>query len=307
MKRALSFLISFCVLITLSACGTHENLNDGTKITDVFSNTSVLDKNSRVISLYASFAECWLLSGGMLVGVTEDAVTEHNLSVGDAETVGTVKHVNLEKVVALNPDYVILSADLTAHLSLKQSLDSMGIAYGFFKVDDFSQYKSLMWQFCSINNRNDLFEKNVTDVEIEIENIKSKIPKTDKNVLLIRAFSTGMKAKNDETTAGQILSEFGLKNIADEYGSLLEDLSLEEIVKTDPDYIFATAMGNEEGAMKYLENNVSGHSVWSTLTAVKNKNYYLLPKELFHFKPNNRWSESYEYLAKIIWPDIFGE
>ena len=59
-----------------------------------------------------------------------------------------------------------------------------------------------------------------------------------------------MKAKTDDNLAGQILKEFGLANIADNDKSMLEDLSLEHIVKQDPDYIFVLTMGNEDDAKK---------------------------------------------------------
>ena len=307
MKKLFLIFTVVCLLISSVSCAKPKTDSDGAEITDTLGNTVKLSEEAKVVSLYASFADCWMLSGGTLVGVTEDAEEEHKLDIGKAEIVGSVKQPSLEKIVALNPDYVILSADLAAHMSLKESLDSMGLAYGYFRVDTFEDYKALMEQFCAVNNRPDLLEKNVTDVENKIADIKSKIPKTDKSVLLIRAFSTGMKAKRDDNLAGYILNEFGLKNIADEHDSMLEDLSLEEIVLTDPDYIFVTTMGSEEGANKYLEDVALNHPAWSELTAVKNGNYHMLPKELFHYKPNNRWSESYEYLAKIIWPEIFGE
>ena len=319
MKRIIAVFTIFCLLISVTACGTVNDSSDDTKvsdgiqitddvqITDALGNKTTVSKNSKDVSLYGSFSECWLLSGGKLVGVTEDAITEHELDVGDAKTVGTVKHINLESVVALNPDYVILSADLTAHLSLQDSLDSMGLAYGYFKVHTFADYKALMAQFCGINGRSDLFEQNVTAVESKITEIMQKIPVTDKSVLLIRAFSTGMKAKRDETVAGMILSEFGLYNIADSDNSLLEDLSLEEIVKANPDYIFVTTMGDEQDAYTYLENNLLNHPAFTELGAVKGANYHVLPKKLFHYKPNNRWSKSYEHLAKLVFPEIFGE
>lgn len=309
MKRFVSVLLMMGILFSLAACGRQEDAKsqDGMQIIDALGNKSYLSADARVISCYASFAECFLLAGGTLVGVTEDAVEEQRLDVGSAEMIGTVKQPSLEKIVSLHPDYVILSADLTAHLSLKESLDSMGIAYGYFRVDTFDDYKALMEQFCAVSQRPDLFEVNVTAVKKEIDEITSKIPETEASVLLIRAFSTGMKAKRDDNLAGQILSEFGLVNMADEHSSMLEDLSLEEIIKTDPDYIFVTTMGNAEGAKKYLEENAVNNPAWSELTAVKNGRYYILPKELFHYKPNNRWSESYAYLARIIWPEVFGE
>lgn len=312
MRKFLVWWMTACILLSFCACGKKDTNNsadteDKTAVTDVFGNVAYLDKNSKVISGYASFAECWMLSGGSLIGVTQDAINEHGLDVGDAQIIGTVKHIDLEKVVSLAPDYLILSADLTAHLSLKDSLDAIGIPYGYFRVDVFDDYKALMTQFCGVNGRQDLFEKNVTAVESKIAGIKAKIPPTNKTVLLLRAFSTGMKAKTDDNLAGQILREFGLVNIADGNHSMLEDLSIEHIVKSDPDYLFAMTMGNEEGALQYLSDNAQSNPAWRELTAVKQGNYHLLPKALFHYKPNNRWSESYEYLAKLIWPEIFGE
>ncbi len=309
MKKLLSLLLALCLLATLIGCDTQEpdGADGKIAITDAFGNVAYLDVDSKVVCGYASFAECWLLSGGTLVGVTEDAVSEHGLAVGDAAIIGSVKHIDLEKVVSLTPDYLILSADLTAHLSLRESLDAMGIAYGYFRVDVFEDYKALMTQFCAVSGRNDLFYEHVTVVEEEIAEIKAKIPQTDKTVLLMRAFSTGMKAKTDDNLAGVILREFGLTNLAAEEASMLEDLSLEHIVKSDPDFIFAMTMGNEEGALQYLQTNAESNPAWRELSAVKNGNYHLLPKELFHYKPNHRWSESYEYLARLIFPEVFGE
>ncbi len=294
-------LILLCILLT--ACGT-KPAPAGTEITDAFGNTCTIPDNPVVVCGYASFGDLWLLSGGTLAGVTEDAITEHQLDVSeDIPIIGTVKHIDLEKLVALDPDYVLLSADLTAHLSLRESLTAMGIPHGYFRVDVFEDYKALMAQFCGFTGRQDLYQKNVLDVEAEIEAIKARIPKTEDSVLLIRAFSTGMKAKADDNLAGQILQEFGLHNIAE--GQMLEDLSLEHIVRTDPDYIFAMTMGNEAGALACLRENAEKHPAWAGLTAIQNGRYHLLPKELFHYKPNERWSESYGYLANLLWPELF--
>ena len=41
-------------------------------------------------------------------------------------------------------------------------------------------------------------------------------------------------------------------------------------------------------------------SAWQQLTAVRQGNYAFLEKELFHFKPNGRWAEAYETLARLL-------
>lgn len=312
MKKTLVILI--CIITALSFFGcsqepqTPDNPIESASVTDVNGTVVSLDKNARVVACYGSFAECWLLSGGNLVGVTQDAIDEGRITETQGiSVVGTVKSIDLEKLVELEPDYVILSADLTAHTGIKPTLDSLGIPYGYFRVDTFEDYRAMMEQFCNVNEREDLFEENVVKVGERIDEILSEIPdESGKTVLLVRAFSTGIKAKTDDNLAGQILKEYSMINIADKTPSILEDLSVEQIIKEDPDYIFVTTMGSEEEAIAYLKNNIESNPAWSELSAVKNGNYVLLPKDLFHYKPNNRWDESYEHLAKIIYPEIFG-
>lgn len=306
-KMILTFLIFILCIIPIG-CGVNEtnNTDKSIEITDSLGNTQYLPQNPKIVCGFASFAEAWLLSGGELIGVTEDAISEHNLDLDEnINIIGSVKHINTESLISLNPDYVILSADLSAHLSLAESLDAMNIPYGYFREDTFEDYKFLMKEFCSANNRMDLYKSNVEVAEKKINDIKSKIPKSNCSVLLLRAFSTGVKAKTDDNTAGKILKEFGLNNIAENKSSILENLDIEYIVSADPDYIFVLTMGDEDGALKYLEENIQNNPAWNELSAVKNNRFYVLPKELFHYKPNNRWGESYEYIAKLVWAETF--
>ena len=96
-------------------------------------------------------------------------------------------------------------------------------------------------------------------------------------------------------------------NIADDHPSMLEDLSLEEVIAADPDYIFVTTMGDEQKALDYLNGLIQQNPAWSELSAVKEDRYIVLPKDLFHYKPNNRWGESYQYLGEILYPELFHE
>jgi iron complex transport system permease protein len=92
--------------------------------------------------------------------------------------------------------------------------------------------------------------------------------------------------------AGQILKEMGLRNVADDAPSLLESLSVEHILQADPDYIFVLTMGSEEGALAYLQDYVENDPAFAGLSAVQNGRYTVLPKGLFHYKPNERWERA---------------
>ena len=118
-------------------------------------------------------------------------------------------------------------------------------------------------------------------------------------MLLIRAFSSGIKAKTDDELAGAILKDLGAHNIADDHPSMLEDLSMEEVIAADPDYIFVTTMGDEQKALDYLNGLIGENPAWSELSAVKEDRYVVLPKDLFHYKPNNRWGKAISIWGKF--------
>ena len=50
-----------------------------------------------------------------------------------------------------------------------------------------------------------------------------------------------------------------------------------------------------------VDELLASNPAWQGLTAVKDDKFYVLEKELFHNKPNNRWGESYEILADILY------
>lgn len=309
MKRFLSLLLMLSLLFLCISCTYEANIPDDViMFNDALGNKSYLSSDDKIAACHASFADCWMLAGGTLVGVTADAKEDHGLDIGNAAIIGTAKTVNLEALVASGATVAFLSADLTAHLTIKSNLESLGIRCIYFKVDTFEDYRTMMSLFCEITGRSDLYTTHVTDVAAHIDAILAKIPKDEsRSVLLMRAYSSGIKAKSDDNLAGLILKEYGMQNIADAHPSLLEDMSLEHIVSEDPDYIFVLTMGSEAAAMAYLKENIESHPAFTKLTAIRNNQYHFLPKELFHYKPNERWDESYEYFAKILYPDVFPE
>lgn len=280
-------------------------------ITDSNGSQITLDTSApRVVAAYGSFAEAWLLAGGELCGVTQDALEQRDLGLPeDIAVVGTVKEPNAEEIIALEPDLVLLASDITAQAEIRDVLENAGLACAFFQVDTFADYAFMMEQLCAVTGREDLYEENVTQVGQQIEEAQANaaLSSTRPNVLLIRAFSTGIKAKTDDELAGAILKDLGAHNIADDHPSMLEDLSLEEVIAADPDYIFVTTMGDEQKALDYLNGLIQQNPAWSELSAVKEDRYVVLPKDLFHYKPNNRWGESYQYLGEILYPQLFHE
>lgn len=251
-----------------------------------------------------------MLAGGELTGTTDDAITERHLPLGDeVAIIGGTRTPNLELTLSLEPDLAILSADTDSHIKAAETLEAAGIPCAFFRVDTLEDYVSAMEICTAITGRADLLEENALAVkrqaEAVIERTRPAAGEDAPTALLIRAYSTGAKAKGMDNLAGVMLHDLGVWNIVDQHPSLLEDLSMEEILAEDPDFIFVTVMGSStEKALNALAEGIQQNPAWQSLSAVQNGRYVILPGELFHYKPNKRWGESYEYLADILYPEI---
>ena len=265
------------------------------------------DKPQRVVSLVGSYAETWILAGGNLIGVTDDVISDRKMDLPSGiNIVGTIKEPNIEEIIALSPDFVLLSPDIESHIKISETLKISNISFAFFKVEHFEEYLNMLKVCTDITGNKELYKKNGLAVKKQIADILAKIDeKNNPEILFMRAFSSGAKAKNDDNMACRILNDLGSVNIASKHKSLLEDLSMEKIIEEDPDYIFVVTMGDSEEALRTLKDGIQKNPAWSDLSAVKNDRYIVLPKELFHYKPNARWGESYEYIAKILYPDEF--
>ena len=312
-RKYLLFLLIF-MLAALPACGAQktgfETAQDAVFLTftDVLENAVILKERPRkVVSLSRSYAETWLLAGGELAGVTDDVITERKMELPDSvRIVGTIKKPDMEEILALKPDFVLLSPDIEGHVKAAQTLEKAGVTHAFFKVEQFEDYLQMLDICTDITGRKDLYEENGLKVREQIHAVISKADAAKKpSVLFMRAFSGGAKAKADDNMTCRMLEDLGTINIAAKHPSLLEDLSMEKIIEEDPDYIFVVTMGDSEKAIEALRDGIEKTPAWSGLSAVKNGRYIVLPKELFHYKPNARWGESYEYLAGILYPQNF--
>jgi len=315
-------LIFLCTLL-LAGCkeeGLHSDHDlSHNKVQEIgsFQFTDDLDRNvvltqspKRVVALSASYAETWLLAGGTLVGTTSDAQERNEFSLSDdVATIGTIKDPSSEVILSLEPDFVLLSTDIPSHLALSPLLKECAISHAYFHVEEMEEYLAMLEICTTLTGREDLYRTQGLDVQeaiTQLLKLQKKVEKdTKQNItrltyLLLRSYSTKVKAKGGDIMVGRMLSDLGLTNLTELHPSLLEELSMETIVWEDPTYIFVIPMGDEEAAQATMAHLLSNNKAFAALDAVRGGRYHLLPKNLFHYKPNNRWGDSYAYLAKLL-------
>ena len=297
-------LLLISAVLLLSACTADSDKGEVLfTFTDSLGRTVEVCSHEKTAVISGSLAEIWQLAGGELYGITDDAYDGHNLTLSDdVRNYGNVQNPSIESIIGDGVDLVILSGTIANHVKLAGLFDSAGITTAYFDVTDFEDYLSVLKICTEITGRDELYIKNGENIRAEVEaEIQSAEGHDAPSILLMRALSTQMKPKGSDTMTGQMLADLGCINIADSDTSLLEELSLEAIVRADPDFVFITTIGDSAAGIAQYEAELASNPAWQGLSAVKNGNVYILPQELYHYKPNARWGEAYENLVEILY------
>ena len=264
---------------------------------------SIKKSPNRVVALLGSFADVWYLSGGSVCATVSDAWTDFDLPLENCVNLGGAHSPSLELIVKSNPDLVLASSSTKSNVEMKDSLEMMGITVAYFDVDNFGDYLNMLNICTDITGRKDLYQKNGLEIKDKIEEIKNDFNKlglsdNEKSVLLLRTSSSFVKAKGSSgTILGEMLKDLGCINIADSDNSLLENLSLECVIKNEPNYIFVVTMGSDtEAAYNSINKMFEKNPAWKSLKAYKEERFFIMDKSLFNIKPNARWALAYEVL-----------
>lgn len=310
MKRSLIAVICLLAML-LPACGTAvEGGADGDAVTftDALERTVSVKKNpERVAALLGSFADVWTLAGGTLCAAADDAWGDFGLELDGAVNIGGAHSPSLELLLSANPDFVLASASTASNVEMRETLEAAGITVAYFDVDHFGDYLEMLDICTEITGRKDLYDQNGLQLQTRIEEIKGQyaalpIPEGERTVLLIRASASTIKAKGSQgTILGEMLADMGCVNIADSDETLLDNLSVEAVLRAEPYRVFVVTMGSDtEGAMAALETMIQENPAWSSLGAIREGRIYQMDKALFNLKPNDRWAEAYEKLYETL-------
>ena len=307
MKKIFSLILIF---VFLSGCAAAQPVlpSNGTfyTFTDATGAQITLpEKPKKTAVLFSSFAQIWTLCGGE-IAVTVGESVERQFADSDVLLVdaGAGKSINEELLLAAQCDFVIGSADIPAQVQAIELLRRNGVNCALFSIESFEEYLAVLQIFSSVLENETAYEAYGTAVQAEINQIFENLPTKEQQptILFIRSgasFSSAKAKTADSHFAAAMLRELGTYNIAEQAAVLTDSLSTEEILIQNPDYIFISAMGDEDASVAYMQSLLQTDA-WQQLQAVQQGKVIFLPKDLFQYKPNHRWAEAYRYLAEQI-------
>lgn len=273
---------------------------------DLGRSVTVPKKPQHVVAGMGSFADMWQLAGGSLAGAPDEAFNDYGINRSKVASIGGFMNINQESILALNPDFVILTGSASHQpgtadqTQLADALEQGGAAVAYFKVTTFDDYLRVLRTMCDITGRDDLYKKNGTQVQKRVNDAIKKYgaDTKGKKTMIGISYSQGLRVQRADSMTGKMLADLGGVNIADDNPSLLQDFSTEALLDINPDYIFIVPMGTDEVAAKSAYKSLTDNKSWKSLKAAKNGHCYLLDSKLFLNKPNSHWDKAYTELGK---------
>lgn len=319
MKSKLLYMITMVTMISLLlvGCGSQakeqvapKTNSDYLTIVDDAGRKVVLpQKPQRIVVLSTSFLDLLYGVGGQAVGRPSSKTAALFPASDSVPEIGFIYNVNNEKVVALKPDLVIAFQGI--HEKILPILESSNIPVIILKMKTYDDILAKIKLFGDLAGTQVEAEKMIGKMQVQISGVTAKLPAESKKIVILHATAKNVTVELENSLAGSVAKQLKIKNIAAGSKALDSDpeitpYSLEKLVEGDPDQILVVTMGNMADIETRMKADIASNPAWSGLRAVKNNQIFFLPAELFQLNPGIRFPESVEYMAKVVYPEVYG-
>ncbi len=315
MKRQLSALLAavLAMAILLAGCGQEKtpqaaNTANFAVVTDDLGRTVELkEKPARIVVTSASFLEPLESVGGAdLVVGRPDSKTKMPDYAKDIASVGKVYQIDTEKVLACQPDLVIINKGMNE--KLVDALEANGIKTLVLDMKSYEDVKREVATLAEVTGNPEKGQQLIHDMDDKIAAVKNSMPQGTRRVSIIHSTNQGLTVQLDGSIAGSVAKMLGWENVASGSKPLEKNpdaapYSMETLVAQNPEIIFVTSMGKLEAIKASMEETMQGPA-WQSIPAVKNKQVYYLPQELFLLSPGIHYPEAVATMAKCVHPDM---
>lgn len=239
-------------------------------VTDMMDREITLDAPAeRIVALTAS--DCEILyalgAGDTLVGRGE--YCDYPEEVNNIPSVQSGSDTNVEQIIALKPQVVIMNI-MNQTVEQTEALESAGIKVVSNNAADIEGVYTSISLIGAVTGKNEEAANVIDQMKTAFADISSKSTGTgDKTVYFeVSPLEYGLWTAGSGTFMDEIAAMLGLKNaFADVEG--WAEVSQEQVIERDPDYIVTITMYYGEGATPVDE--ILGRDGWQDMKAIKNK------------------------------------
>ncbi len=249
----------------------------------------------RIISLIPSATET-LIALDVSDRIVGRTIYDKGESVRHIQSVGGGLEPNIETILSLRPDLIIGWA-AEKRQKLQKRLEAAGIAVFHLKTQDTTDIFSGIAKIGTLTGREAAATNLAGSIRNQFADVSASVQgKRQLNLLYLTSIDPGITA-GPKTYIGQIIGVLGGKSTFSEIGQNWPRVSLEEIVRRNPDYIILPVGEFRANAIARLESSPG----WKMLDAVKNKRVITIDADLIN-RPGPRIGFVATQLRDALYP-----
>lgn len=316
--RGKNFLLTFFIFVAaifITGCGENQTQTENKTSSEIFADIEdglgrkiiLKQKPERIVVTSASFLEPLHEVGCEIVG-RPDSKTKMPEWAKNISSVGQVYQIDVEKLLACNPDLVIINKGMNE--KLLGVLEENNIPALVVEMKTYKEVKDEVKLFSKLSGNKEKGEEIIEKMDGEIKSVVEKIPKDKKRVAIIHSTAQGLSVQLDGSIAGNVVQMFGWENVASNMTPLEKNpdaapYSMETLADLNPEIIFITSMGNIDDIKANMQKTIETNDAWQTINAIKNNQIYYLPQDLFLLSPGLNYPQAVKTMAELIYPEKF--
>lgn len=264
-KKLVSLFLALVMALSLTAAFAEST---AVTVTDMAGREITLDAPAtKVVALTASDCEILAALGAEDTLVGRGEYCDYPESVLEVPAVQSGADTNLEQIIALEPQVVIM-AKMAQTEEQVAALEKAGIRVVVSDAQDIEGVYTAIRLIGTLVGRNDEAEAMVADMQSTFADIAAKSENTGKTVYFeVSPLQWGLWTAGKGTFMDELATMCGLTNaFADVEG--WAEISEEQVLERDPDYIVTISMYYGEGPTPVEE--IKSRAGWDALKAVQN-------------------------------------
>jgi len=291
-------LIPFAITALALIIGMPIQAMAGTAVDQLERQVVVPDDPRRVVSLAPSITEIIyaLEQGNRLKGVTR--FSDYPPEAIKLPRVGSYVRLDMERIVALNPDLCIATKDGNPQAIIDR-LVLLKIPVYVVNPHNLDSILETVLDIGAILNAGDRAKKLTTSLRARIQRVKSRVARVNYRPRVF--FQIGISpivSAGTDTFIHELIEVAGGKNLAE--GPLAYPrFSTEQVLALEPEVIIITSMARQT----VFEKVKAEWRRWPNLAAVRDERIFIVNSDLFD-RPSPRLVSGLEDLTRLIHPEL---
>jgi iron complex transport system substrate-binding protein len=258
----------------------------------------------RIVSLAPSNTEivCALDACDRLVGVTD--FDDYPAEVIEIEKVVTMAQVDLEAVVAAEPDLVLAAGNELTATTVIDQLTELGVPVLVLYPESLEEVAADIELVGSAIGRAEAAHALVAEMDARIAAVEEAVTDLEppRTFYEVSVFEGTIYTAGEGSFLASLIETAGGEPITGD--SLSTSIELEDLVAADPELIL---LGDATYDDTITPESVAARPGWETMTAVSDARVAVMDDDVVITRPGPRIVDGLEALARAIQPDAFTE